>query len=107
MKVYLFIMSLFFCSISYAQSTVTGSVTDGNKQPIPGANIKIIGDSAGTVTNLEGSFSLSTSKKPPYTIEISSVGYGSKKVEVNSATQKVAACALYSGLSNLFSSGNV
>ena len=89
MKVYLFIMSLFFCSISYAQSTVTGSVTDGNKQPIPGANIKIIGDSAGTVTNLEGSFSLSTSKKPPYTIEISSVGYGSKKVEVNSATQKV------------------
>lgn len=90
MKVYLFILSLFFCGITYAQSTVTGVVKDSNKQPIPGANIKIIGDASGTVTDLEGNFVLNTSKNPPYTIEISSVGYGAKKTEIKTNNQKVS-----------------
>ncbi|KAB1156900.1 TonB-dependent receptor [Flavobacterium luteum] len=90
MKVYLYILSLFFCGITYSQSTITGVVKDGNKKPIPGANIKIIGDSAGTVTDQEGNFVLNTSKNPPYTIEVSSVGYGTKKIEIKSKNQKVS-----------------
>ena len=82
MKVYLFILSLFFCGITYSQSTITGVVKDGNKKPISGANIKIIGDSAGTVTDLDGNFELKTSKNPPYAIEVSSVGFGTKKIEI-------------------------
>ena len=89
MKVYLFIMSLFFCCITYAQNTVTGSVTDSNKQPIPGASVRIIGDSAGTTTDFDGNFKLTTSVKMPYSVEISSLGFGSKKVEVTSDNQKV------------------
>ena len=87
---YLFILSLFFCSINYAQSTITGSVTDGNNLPIPGANVKVAGESGGTVTDDAGNFTLNATAKPPYTIEISSVGFGSKKVNVTSDNQKIS-----------------
>ena len=89
MKVYLFIMSLFFCCITNAQNTVTGSVTDSNKQPISGANIKIQGESRGTVTDLDGNFSLSSTKTPPFSIEVSSLGFASKKMQITSNNQKV------------------
>ena len=90
MKVYLFILSLFFFSVTHAQNSVSGSVTDSNRQPIPGANIKITGESTGTVTDLEGNFSLQTSKQPPFSLEISSVGFGSKKISINTNNQKVS-----------------
>jgi len=90
MKIYLFIVSLFFCGITYAQTSVSGSVKDSKNEPIPGANVKVVGDSAGTVTDSDGNFSLSTTKKPPFDIEVSSVGYGTKKVSVSSNNQKVS-----------------
>lgn len=89
MRVYLLFLSLFFCSISFAQNSVSGSVTDNNNQPIPGANIKIIGDNFGTITENDGKFVLNSSKKLPYVIEVSALGYGSKKVTVSSYAQKV------------------
>ncbi|MGL2962839.1 TonB-dependent receptor [Flavobacterium sp. RSB2_4_14] len=90
MKIYLFIISLFFCGITYSQTSITGSVKDSKNQPIPGANIKVIGDSAGTVTDIDGNFSLSTTKKPPFEIEVTSIGFGTKKVAITSNNQKVA-----------------
>lgn len=89
MKIYLFIVSLFFCGITYAQTSISGSVKDSKNQPVPGANVKVVGDSAGTVTDGEGNFSLSTTKKPPFDIEVSSVGYGSTTATVNAANQKI------------------
>src|SRR6218665_1045877 len=89
MKIYLFIVSLFFCGISFAQTSITGSVKDSKNEPIPGANVKVAGDSAGTVTDSDGNFTLSTTKKPPFDLEISSVGYGTQKVSVSSNNQKV------------------
>lgn len=90
MKMYLFILSLFFCGITHAQTTVTGSVTDTNNQPVPGANVKVSGDSAGTVTDNDGNFTLTTAKTPPFSVEISSVGYGSKTAQVQSNNQSLA-----------------
>jgi len=89
MKIYLFIVSLFFCSISFAQTSVSGSVKDDKNQPVPGANVKVAGESAGTITDSDGNFSLSTSKKPPFSLEVSSVGYGVKKISITSNNQKV------------------
>ena len=89
MKIYLFIVSLFFCGITYAQTSISGSVKDGQNQPIPGANVKVSGESTGTVTDGDGNFTLSSTKKPPFNVEISSVGFGSKKVSVTSNNQKV------------------
>jgi outer membrane receptor protein involved in Fe transport len=89
MKIYLFIISLFFCSITFAQTSIKGSVKDSNNGPIPGANVTISGESTGTVTDNEGNFTLTTSKKPPFDIKVSSIGYGEKTVSVTSNNQKV------------------
>ena len=89
MRVYLLFLTLFFCSISFAQNSISGSVSDSNNQPIPGANIKVTGQTQGTITDNEGKFSLNSSKKFPYQIEITALGFGSKKVMVASSNQKV------------------
>jgi outer membrane receptor protein involved in Fe transport len=89
MKIYYFILTLFFCSISFAQSTISGSVKDSKNEPIPGANIKVVGEPSGSVTDGDGKFLVKVTKKPPFTIEISSIGFATQKVQVTSAGQKV------------------
>ena len=86
MKYYLIMMSLLFCGWMHAQSTVTGSVTDSNKQPVPGANVKVIGDDTGTTSDADGNFKLTTAKKPPFKLEISSVGFGNQTKEIKIQT---------------------
>ncbi|WP_035668835.1 TonB-dependent receptor domain-containing protein [Flavobacterium sp. 83] len=90
MRVYLLFLSLFFCSLTFAQNTISGIVTDSNNQPIPGANIKIVGETAGSVTDIDGKFTLNSSKKPPYVLTITSIGYGSQRVNVSSNNQKIS-----------------
>lgn len=90
MRVYLLFLTLFFCSLSFAQSTISGVVKDNNNQPIPGANIKVVGDAASTTTDFDGSFTLKLSKKPPFVIEVTSIGFTSQKVSINSENQKVS-----------------
>lgn len=85
MKIYYFILTLFFCGISFAQSTISGSVKDSKNEPIPGANVRVVGESDGTVSDVDGKFSLKTSKKPPFSVEITSIGYGTQTVQVSSA----------------------
>lgn len=88
MKIYYFILTLFFCSISFAQTTVSGSVKDDKNEPIPGANISIVGDTAGTISDSDGKFSI-LAKSLPVTIEISNVGYGVQTVEVTKSNQVI------------------
>ncbi|ABQ03855.1 TonB-dependent receptor [Flavobacterium johnsoniae] len=88
MRVYLLIM-LFFSGISFAQNTITGSVTDGNKQSIPGANVVVLGSTSGVSTDFDGSFKLTTNEKLPFTLKVSAVGFESKTISVTSANQKV------------------
>ncbi len=90
MKLQLIILSLFFCAISFAQNSISGIVTNSENQPVSGANIKIIGESSSTVSDITGNFILKTSKKFPFTIEVSSLGLGKKSVEVKNGTQKIS-----------------
>jgi outer membrane receptor protein involved in Fe transport len=89
MKMYLLFLSLFFCSISFAQNSVSGTVTDSDIQPIFGANITVVGGSAGTVSDTEGKFTLNVSSKLPYVVEISSVGFVSVRVNITTKNQKI------------------
>ncbi len=89
MKVYLFILSLFFCSLSFSQTTISGTVTDSNKQPISGANLKVTGENSGTTTDADGNFNLKTSKKPPFSINASSVGFASQTAKITTNEQNV------------------
>ena len=89
MRSYLLVFSLFFCGISFAQNTITGSVTETNNQPIPGVNIKVVGDNAVTVSDAEGKFTLTTPLNPPLVLEITSLGHQTKKVNVTSNNQNL------------------
>ena len=89
MRRYLLILSLLFCGIAFAQNTVTGTVADSNNRPIPGANIQVVGDKAGTVTDANGKFTLNSSKTLPFTIEVTSLGHETKKVTVSTNNQNV------------------
>ncbi|MDN5287946.1 MAG: SusC/RagA family TonB-linked outer membrane protein [Mucilaginibacter sp.] len=75
------LMWLLTLGLTYAQSTVTGTVVDENNQPLPGASVKIKGGS-GTTTNTTGKFSLTA---PSNSILVFSfVGYKSKEVAIGS-----------------------
>lgn len=89
MKMYLLFLSLFFCGISFAQNSISGTVTDNDAQPIFGANITVVGGAAGTVSDIEGKFTLITTSQLPYVVEISSVGFVSVKVNITSKNQKI------------------
>ncbi len=80
---------LLFSGISFAQNTITGSVTDGNKQSIPGANVVVAGENSGASTDFDGSFKLTTKAKLPFSIKVSAVGFETKIISVTSANQKV------------------
>ncbi len=89
MKIYYFILTLFFCSISFAQNSISGSVKDAKNEPIPGVNVKVSGESLGAITDATGKFVLKTPAKLPFTIEVSSVGFAAQKIQITSLSKKV------------------
>ena len=87
MRTILKIFLLFFCVSSYAQTTIKGTVTDDSGQPLPGANIIIVGTSTGTMTDFDGKYTLNTSQLPPFTIQVSSVGFETQTKEATSKSK--------------------
>lgn len=91
------LLGLFCVNLLLAQSTIRGTVTDAEtNEPIPGVNIVIQGTTEGTNTDFDGNFSLSTDRAVPFTLSISSIGFGSQNIEVSSADQ-VLTIALEAG----------
>lgn len=82
---------LFLSSVvSFAQTTVSGVVKESNTQtPIPGANIKVVGTKVGVAADFDGKFVLTTTQKPPFSLEISSVGFQSKTIQIQKSNQKI------------------
>jgi len=87
MRTILSIVLLCFCGITFAQTTITGTVMDNNGLPIPGANIIVTGTSSGNVSDFDGNFTLTTESNPPISVQASSVGYSTETMEVNSNNQ--------------------
>ncbi|MDA0779377.1 MAG: TonB-dependent receptor [Bacteroidetes bacterium] len=89
MKFFLQVMLLCLSTAVVAQTQVSGTVTDGSGQPVPGASV-VLDSNTGTVTDFDGNFSLTTSKTPPFTLTVSNVGLETKTVTVSSATQSLS-----------------
>lgn len=63
--VLLFLFMMFSVSVAQAQNrTVKGKVTDTNGDVVIGASVTVVGSSAGTVTDLDGNYSISVPDKP-------------------------------------------
>ena len=89
MKMYLYVFTLLLGGMLYAQTNISGQVVDESNIPIPGASIRIVGEAIGAATDFDGNFSLTTSKTPPFTVEVSSIGFTSKRVDITRNNQKI------------------
>ena len=75
---------IFSVSGVWAQRQISGQVTgtDGSGS-LPGVNVLVKGTTIGTVTDIDGNFSLSTAEENPV-LTLSSIGYATQEVEVGS-----------------------
>ena len=71
---------------SFAQTiTITGNIKNStSKDVVPAVSVTIKGSSAGTFSDDKGDFRLITSQKLPLTLVISSIGFATQEVTVNS-----------------------
>ena len=68
-------------------SSVSGTVKNAStSETIAAVSVTLKGENAGTYTDDRGNFKLSVTKKAPYTLVFSSVGFSSKEVVVNGNT---------------------
>lgn len=81
-------MALFLCvSLAMAQISVSGKVTDGSNQPLPGANIIVKGSTIGAQTDFDGNFSINT--KTGDVLVVSYLGFVTKEIVVADKTRLV------------------
>jgi len=67
------------------QVTITGVITDENGDPMPGATITIANSTKGTVSDIDGNFSLEVEEGT--TLLVSFIGYTTKRIQVGNQTQ--------------------
>ena len=83
-KILFGICCLLLTQVALAQTKVSGTITDAvTKEPLIGVSVQVKGKVIGTITDVKGSFSFSTSTPPPFTLLITSVGYESQEVNVS------------------------
>ena len=70
-------------NFTFAQRTISGSVSDEEGVPLPGVNVVIKGTDTGTSTDFDGNYSISVSDSD--VITFSYVGFIDKEIEVANA----------------------
>ena len=71
---------LFLSASAFAQQVVVkGNVVDETGEPVIGASVKVVGGTLGTVTDIDGNFTLNADKKS--TIEVTYIGYEPVKIQ--------------------------
>ncbi|MEJ6675528.1 MAG: carboxypeptidase-like regulatory domain-containing protein, partial [Polaribacter sp.] len=89
-KILLLAFLVFGSAAMLAQTTITGTVKDAKTgETLPGANIKVERKAVGSSTDFDGNFSLNVVDIPPFSIEISVLGYKTEKVEVTENNQNI------------------
>ncbi len=74
-----------------AQTQISGNITDGaTKEPLVGVSVRIKGTVTGTISDLKGNFSVTTTTKPPFIVEVTSVGYSTQEIKIDGNATKLA-----------------
>lgn len=71
-------------NVSAQQIKVNGLVTDSNGEPVIGANVVVKGTTNGTMTNIDGMFSLNAPKNA--TLQASFIGYLPSEIKIDGKT---------------------
>ncbi|MBP6446687.1 MAG: SusC/RagA family TonB-linked outer membrane protein [Saprospiraceae bacterium] len=74
---------LFSCTLGLSQIKINGTVKDaGSGITLPGVNILVVGTDIGTVTDVDGTFTLNVDN-PNGEISVSMIGYATKNIPVS------------------------
>ncbi|GAB6394329.1 MAG: SusC/RagA family TonB-linked outer membrane protein [Bacteroidales bacterium] len=74
------------CMFTVNAQTVTGKITDEFNEPVVGANVIEKGTTNGTVTNLEGTYTLKVANLRSSSLLVSFIGYVTKEVKIEGKT---------------------
>ena len=85
MKKAFLVVLMLLSGFVYSQDSISGSVTDENNSPIPGASIVVEGTNRGVVTDFDGNYSINASTGEQLTF--SSLGFSSQTVTIGNQTQ--------------------
>ncbi len=89
-KLLLLITGILFYGSVLAQGTVTGRVLDEDSgEPLPGVNAMIEGTNTGSITDLDGAFTINNVLTGIKTLILSYVGYETIKQEINVGNQPI------------------
>ena len=77
------LITLMVSMVAFSQQSISGSVTDENGVPLPGATVVVAGSNIADVTDFDGNFTINATIGD--TIEASYVGYNSNSQTVTSA----------------------
>lgn len=81
---------LLICSISFAQNTISGRVTDSLDRPVSGTTVRLTEKNISTTTNSQGTYIFSGLADGTYNLSVSSIGYETQRLAISvSATQTV------------------
>ena len=82
-KLYNMLALVAISGFMFAQSSVSGTVTDGNGNALFGANVTVEGTASGAATGADGSYSVDGVASGTYTVTASYIGYESASISVN------------------------
>lgn len=74
---------------AYAQTTISGNIVDSDGEALIGVNVLVDGTVLGTITDIDGNFSLTVQSQPPFNLVISYVGYETQRIEVTASTTQI------------------
>src|SRR5690606_11396332 len=85
LKFLMFVFLIGTSMTSWAQTTVTGTVSDEQNVPLPGATVVEKGTSNGTTTDFDGNFTIEVSEESAILV-VSFLGYATKEFPLNGQT---------------------
>ena len=83
-------LTIFSFAFVQAQTSISGSVKDGDGNPVNGAIIQVVDVSgAGAITNEDGKYNLTVNKAVPFSLRASFTGLKTQEIAVASGTSTV------------------
>lgn len=104
-KIFLLLFTL-VCFSAFAQTTITGTVTDKDtKLPLAGVNVAVKGTIMGAVTDSKGAFSLKTTATAT-TLRVSLIGYKTQEIQASATNLNIVLVEDIGSLAEVVVTGN-
>ena len=85
MKQRILILMLLISAVSFAQTSINGTVTDESGEPLPGANVLEKGTTTGVISDFNGNYEITVSSDSA-TLEFSYLGFETQEISVSGKT---------------------